>query len=508
MTTPAVRRRGVPFGCKSEPLILSCPDSFDDQAHVQHRMTLAELEALVSGGESEQVEFKKTTGQRTLAAKTVCAMLNGKGGFVLFGVTDAGTIRGQQVTADTVAEVVAELRRIEPVVLIQPEVVEVATGRSVVALRVPGEGGGPYVYDGRPYERHGPTTSPMSQERYRQTLLESVHAARRWENEPVPENVGLDDLDHDQIRLAVRMAQQQGRLGAAPDTDLEAILRGFELIRNDRLVNAAVVLFGQAYDLQVLYPQCSIRMARFRGVDRLAPFDDNRAYWGHAFDLLGRAERFLMDHVPIAGRVVPGNLYREDRPKYPPRATREALANAFCHRDYSEAGGAVAVALYDDRLEISNPGRLPFGQTPEQLQQPHPSRPWNPLVAGVFYRAGIIERWGTGTTNMIAWCREGHTPPPTWSEWPGAVVVTFHPARPFEEVPVTPERPPLPALQEALLGLLAEGQALSMSEILNRLDPPTPRRTVHENLSALQERGLVELVGKGRGARWQRRTAS
>lgn len=94
-------------------------------------------------------------------------------------------------------------------------------------------------------------------------------------------------------------------------------------------------------------------MARFRGTNRLADFADNRQYWGHAFALLRRAESFLMDHVPIAGRVVPGKLVREDQPWYPPRATREALANAICHRDYLVPGGAVAVAMYDDHLEIT-----------------------------------------------------------------------------------------------------------------------------------------------------------
>ncbi len=55
-----------------------------------------------------------------------------------------------------------------------------------------------------------------------------------------------------------------------------------------------------------------IRLARFRGKDRLADFADNRQYWGHVFALLHRAESFLLDHVPIAGRVVSGKMIRED----------------------------------------------------------------------------------------------------------------------------------------------------------------------------------------------------
>ncbi|HEV2148919.1 MAG TPA: ATP-binding protein [Longimicrobiaceae bacterium] len=142
-------------------------------------MTRAELDAIVAGGESEQVEFKASTGQRSDGAKPVCAMLNGRGGFVLFGVTDAGGVRGQEVTARTLEEVVGELRKIEPRALLSPDTVRLDGGREVIAVRVPGSGGGPYTYDGRPYVRQGPTTSPMPQEAYRRLLLEGMHPAAR-----------------------------------------------------------------------------------------------------------------------------------------------------------------------------------------------------------------------------------------------------------------------------------------------------------------------------------------
>ena len=62
--------------------------------------------------------------------------------------------------------------------------------------------------------------------------------------------------------------------------------------------------------------------------------------------------------------------------------------------------------MYDDHLEITNPGDLHFGITLEKLTRPHESKPWNPIIANVFYRAGIIERWSSGTLNIIDWCKE------------------------------------------------------------------------------------------------------
>ena len=121
---------------------------------------------------------------------------------------------------------------------------------------------------------------------------------------------------------------------------------------------------------------------------------------GNALTLLGHAERFLCETLPIASRFESGRMQRIDDPLYPPLATREAIANALCHRDYAMAGGSIGLAVYDDRLEVTSTGPLHFGLTPEDLFRPHESRPWNPLIASTFYRRGIIEEWGCGTIKM------------------------------------------------------------------------------------------------------------
>ena len=141
-------------------------------------MNLKELRAIAAKGESEQVEFKRSTGQRTEGAKAVCALANGLGGFVIFGVTNQGEIVGQQVATSTLEDVANELRRIEPPVFPDIETVALKGGSTVIALRVPG-GGGPYTYDGRPYQRHGPTTRVMPRGVYEQRVMEKLHATSR-----------------------------------------------------------------------------------------------------------------------------------------------------------------------------------------------------------------------------------------------------------------------------------------------------------------------------------------
>ena len=389
-------------------------------------MNLDDLKALVRKGESERVEFKRSTGQRTAAAKTVCSMLNGLGGYVVFGVSDKGEILGQQVSNRTLGQVSNELRKIEPPAFPDIETIPLRGDMAVILVSVTG-GGGLYTFDGRPYIRRGPTTHQMPREEYERRLMERLHPTRRWENQPVPEGVTVGDLDAGEIQITMDNAIRLGRLEPTTRRETWAILRGLGLIYDGMLLNAAVALYGKEDRLKPLYPQLEIRLARFRGKGRLADFADNRQYWGHAFSLLRRAESFLMDHVPIAGRVVPGKMVREDQPWYPPRATREAIANAICHRDYTIPGGAVALAMYEDHLEIIYPGTFHFGITPEKLAGPHESKPWNPIIANVFYRAGLIERWGSGTLNILDWCKENGNPGPTWREQAGSVYVTFRP---------------------------------------------------------------------------------
>ena len=414
------------FYCRTEGI-----NEYEDNNGIDYRkgaiLNLKELKQLVKKGESDRLEFKKSTGQRTAAAKTVCAILNSIGGFVIFGATDKGEIIGQKVSAKTIEDISNEIRKIEPPAFPDIETVNLKSGNVVILISIPGSTG-LYTYAGRPYLRNGPTTIQMPGDEYNRRLIEKLHATTRWENEPVPKDVSIKDLDAEEIQITLDNAIRLGRLEATDRRDTASILRGLELILDGKLLNAAVALYGKSNQLKTLYPQMGIRMARFRGKDRLADFADNRQYWGHAFALLRRAESFLMDHVPIAGRVVSGKMVREDQPWYPPRATREALANALCHRDYTIPGGTVALAMYDDHLEITNPGALQFGITPEKLTKPHESKPWNPIIANVFYRAGIIERWGTGTLNIIDWCAENGNPPPGWLEQAGSVYVTFLPA--------------------------------------------------------------------------------
>ena len=386
-------------------------------------MRLQQLTALAASGESETLEFKETTGTRRRAAMTVCAFLNQHGGQVLFGVTPQGTIAGQQVSERTIEELSAELQLIDPPAFPRVERVPVDSGREVIVVSTGQGASRPYSYRGTAYRRVGNTTLAMSADEYNRMLFERMHSERRWENQPAA-GWSVDDLDETEILRTVRLAVQGRRLVAPLNSgDFADVLRGLGLLQEGVLLRAASVLFGKTERLEFEMPQCLLRVARFRGLDRME-FLDNRQFSGNAFSLLASAEQFLRDTLPVAGR-----FERIDRPLYPPLAIREALANALCHRDYSIGGGSVGIAVYDDRLEVTSSGSLHFGLTPEKLFDPHESLPWNPLIARTFYRRGIIEAWGSGTLRMSELTRNAGLPAPEIEDDDGTVTVRFRHGR-------------------------------------------------------------------------------
>lgn len=101
-------------------------------------------------------------------------------------------------------------------------------------------------------------------------------------------------------------------------------------------------------------------------------------------------------------------------------------SNALCHRDYSNVGGSTGIAIYDDRVEIINTGKLPKGIDINNLTSPHKSIPNNPLIANVLYRRKMLESWGRGLDLIYSECKRVGLPIPTLSDNQGEVVVTFY----------------------------------------------------------------------------------
>ena len=464
-------------------------------------VTPEQIAALVASGESEALECKETTGTRREATQTVCAFLNQDGGRVLFGVTQTGAIVGLQVGESTIEDLSAELQRIDPPAFPGIERVHLDCGRDVIVVSATRGTSRPYTYRGAAYCRVGSTTVAMSADEYNRMLFERIHSEQRWENQPA-DGWSIDDLDVAEVRRTVAEAVGRGRIAEPPSREPADLLRGLGLLREGVLLRAASVLFGKAERLEVEMPQCLLRVARFRGLDR-TEFLDNRQFNGNALTLLASAEHFLRDSLPIASRFERDRFERVDEPLYPPLATREAVANALCHRDYSSGSGSVGLAIYDDRLEVTSSGSLHFGLTPEQLFAPHESRPWNPLIARTFYRRGIIEEWGSGTLKMVDLATGAGLPVPEIEDSGVAVTVRFRHGQPAL-APINAGTSPAER-RDLILTLLDQAEAgLTLRVIHSRLGPAVSERQVRRALEELRDEGLVVPPGRGRWGRWRR----
>jgi ATP-dependent DNA helicase RecG len=420
---------------------------------------------------------------------------------LLFGVTPSGKPVGQGVSDRTLEELAQEFQGFEPPLFPSVDRVPVGSGAEVLVLTVERVSRPPVAFRGVAYERVLNTTRTMPRETYQRLLLEEMHAVERWENRPAA-GWDISRLDHREMVLTLEESIRRGRIDDPGTREPLEILRGLGLlVDGNRLSRAAVVLFCKDEVPLPDFPQLLLKVARFKGVSR-DEFLDNRQFHGNAFALMRRAERFLIESLPVAGRIVPGRMEREDTPLLPVEALREALANAFVHRDYAIGGGSVGVALYDDRLEIISIGDLHFGLTPEALFLEHESKPWNPMIARTFYRRGIIETWGRGTLKIARLMQESGHEPPMVSLREGAVVMTF--ALPGKTTGKTTGKTigkTIGKTPAAVLRLLTEAPTLSVPQLATRLKKS--ELTIHRAIRILRESNRLERVGPDKGGQWR-----
>lgn len=209
----------------------------------------------------------------------------------------------------------------------------------------------------------------------------------------------------------------------------------------------------------------------------------------------------LRRHLPISGKILPGVLERHDEPLFPLVSLREALVNALCHRTYSCPGGAVSIAIFDDRLEIWNDGTLPFGLTPADLKVDHASHQRNPLIASIFYNRGLIEKWGRGTQKIVSLCVKAGHPEPGFFEQANSFVVRFLPSG-----YIAPHRISLNLTdrQRQILQALSfcHSEGITFTNVKTTLQNPPADRTLRDDFQHLKRLGLVDVNGHGRGAKW------
>jgi predicted HTH transcriptional regulator len=242
-----------------------------------------------------------------------------------------------------------------------------------------------------------------------------------------------------------------------------------------------ILLFGR--ERLARFPDAYLQAGRFAGTNRADLMD--RADLAAPLPLaIDQAIGFVERNTRLGMMI--GRLRRRDLPAVPPPALREALVNAVVHADYAQRGAPIRVAVFDDRVEVENPGILLPGLTIEELRD-GVSRVRNHVIARVFKELGLVEQWGTGVQRMIAACEQAGLPAPEFLELGFRFRVTLRTERVAKAL--------LDPVDGRIVEFIRAGRGRSTAEIAARAGLST--RAIQHRLATLAERRLVVVVGSG-----------
>ena len=378
-----------------------------------------DLESLLSQGEGETVEFKRSVAELEQVVETVAALANTRGGLVLIGVGPTGEVVGVdvgQVTGERIANRITG--NTDPVIYPSVQVMEVA-GRKVFAIAVVESDNKPHLASGRAFKRVGATTVQMRRDEYERLLL--LRRQSPFDRREA-QDATLADIDEDKVRWYLERAARERNIPVDPAQPIVENLKRLELAseRDGRLTLtvAALLFFGK--QPRRFAPHSMIRLARFQSTTP-ANFIDRLDLTGTLPEMIDEAERFVLRNTRVAAKVT--GFERREIAEYPYAAVREAIANAVAHRDYDREDVEVRVSIFADRIEVQSPGRLPAPLTLDTLGEQYALR--NRVIAELLFNIRYIERWNTGILRMRQLMRAHGLPEPVFQEIGQTFRVTF-----------------------------------------------------------------------------------
>lgn len=249
-------------------------------------------------------------------------------------------------------------------------------------------------------------------------------------------SASLSDIDAEKLKSFVRLAQAK-RGFPLPETEpAEKILTHLNLMQNERLTHAAILLFGK--EPQRFFINSEVRCASFAGTIVEKPIPSYKVFKGTVFELVDQALEFVLTKLDYRIETRAESVSIPGSYEIPREVVAEAIVNAIAHRDYT-SNASVQVMVFRDRIEIWNPGTLPLGWTTEKLKQLHTSVPANPLLAEPLYLAGYIERMGTGTSDIVKKSLEAGLKEPDFIQVEDFKSILYRPITEQVEKQVTPQ---------------------------------------------------------------------
>ena len=459
--------------------------------------------------ESETLELKRSTAELEEALKSVCAMLNKQGrGEIVFGVEDNGYIIGQDIGKKTLREISKAISdHIEPKIYPKIDACEI-DGKRCIRVSFAGLHA-PYFSRNQAYMRTADENRHLSARELEALFLKKNEQALRWDDKPCAD-AALGDLDTAGIRKFTLKA------GLVFDT-VPNVLAKLGLVKDGKPLNTAILLFGK--EPKRFCEGAYLRCAVFAGTGS-STIIDRQEHEGNLFALIEEAQSYVRKNTHLGMRVE--GLERIDIPEINPEALREAVLNAFCHRDY-RLPDSVNVAVFSDRVEIRSPGLLYGGLTLKRIVKERVSERRNDLLAQMLHRIHFVERWGRGIELILRL-----EPRTTFKEVGRQFITVFWRKeaageRTSEKISDTgsedarkasgPDRGEdvvktwskrgvaVDETEERIIRQIIGKPRIRILEICENLK--TPRRTIEDGVARLKAKGMLRRIGPDKGGRWE-----
>lgn len=362
--------------------------------------------------EQQNIEYKQSWRDEYL--KWVCGFANAQGGKIYIGIDDEGKVTGvdnyKKLMDDLPNKIVNHLGFVVDVNLHEKDwkrYIEIVVPVSTV----------PISYHGIYHYRSGSTKQELKGIALQDFLYKKL--GKTWDD-TIVDGATLQDIDEGAITSFLKASIKSGRIYQnANRDDLLTLLQNLDLITSEgKLRAAAILLFGKRPQRYFIHSY--FKIGKFGVSDADLKFQDTVE--GNIFEMVNKVIQLLKDRYLISPITYEG-IQRIEKLEYPEAALREAVLNSIVHKDYTDT--TIQLSVYDDKLMLWNPGKLPVDIPLERLTKKHPSRPRNKHIAEAFFRAGYIESWGRGIEKILTAFQEAGLPEPIFEESWGGVMVTF-----------------------------------------------------------------------------------
>ena len=363
---------------------------------IHRKTTSQELALILEEGEGYTLEFKQNIN--TDLSKELVAFANASGGRIFIGVNDQNQVVGCDFSNSLFSKIETMAAACDPPVAI---FIEKLTDKKLVVVHVPEGANRPHRCSKGFYLRNGASSQKMN--------THDITAFIQSEGRVRFDQQLRMDLDWETVLDDARLAHFLSLAGISQKSDPQNLLLnlGAGDVKDDRFyLNQTGVLFFTR-DPGLRQPFVNVVCALFKGTTK-AYILDRKELTGNILENVEEALLFLKKHLQLRWEITKDSARRNEILELPEVALREAVINAICHRDYFEQGAQVMVEVFDDRVEIYNPGGLPKGLPEKDFGKRSVCR--NPNIAALLLRCDYIEKMGSGIERIYEALKKENCP--------------------------------------------------------------------------------------------------